>query len=150
MPFAICRSSSSPPTRRVADRQSSLAAGANAFQPKPLDFERLLPEIAGLLGLTWTQRSTAAPPRDAESAAPLVAPAPDDLEALLHLARIGNMRRIRKHAEHLATLDVRMRPLAARLSSLADGFQSVAIVDLLKTLQEDSLGEGVESQDVSR
>ena len=120
-----------------ADQQQSLAAGANAFLPKPIDFERLLHQIAALLGLTWTLRSAAAAERaDADAAAPLVAPPPDEMEVLLRLARIGNMRSIRDRAEHLAALDVRHRPLATRLTRLTEGFESVAIVDLLKGLQE--------------
>ena len=120
-----------------ADQQQSLAAGANAFLPKPIDFERLLHQIAALLGLTWTLRSAAAAESaDADAAAPLVAPPPDEMEVLLRLARIGNMRSIRDRAEHLAALDVRHRPLATRLTRLTEGFESVAIVDLLKGLQE--------------
>jgi len=120
-----------------ADQRESLAAGANAFLPKPIDFERLLPQIAALLGLTWTLRSAAAAESaEADAAAPLVAPPPDEMEVLLRLARIGNMRSIRDHAEHLAALDVRHRPLAARLTRLTEGFESVAIVELLKGLQE--------------
>jgi len=133
-----------------ADRQSSLAAGANAFLPKPLDFERLLSEIAGLLGLKWIQRSVPAAPEEVDASAPLVAPPPDEMEALLRLARIGNMRSIRNHAERMATRDERLRPLATRLSRLAEGFQSVAIVDLLRTLQEGAPSEGAESGDVSQ
>jgi signal transduction histidine kinase/DNA-binding NarL/FixJ family response regulator len=120
-----------------ADQQESLAAGADAFLPKPIDFERLLPQIAALLGLTWTLRHVAAAESaNADAAAPLVAPPPDEMEVLLRLARIGNMRSIRDHAEHLAALDVRHRPLAARLTRLTEGFESVAIVELLKGLQE--------------
>ena len=37
-----------------ADEAKSLAAGADAFLPKPLDFERLLERIAALLKLRWT------------------------------------------------------------------------------------------------
>jgi hypothetical protein len=55
------------------------------------------------------------------------------------------MSSIRAHAEHLATLDARFRPLATRLCKLAQGFQSVAIVDLLTTLQAGAQGEDAES-----
>jgi len=33
-----------------------LAAGANAFIPKPIDFERLQQAVGELLGITWTLR----------------------------------------------------------------------------------------------
>jgi hypothetical protein len=89
------------------------------------------------------------PVESADAAAPLVAPPPDELKELLRLARIGNMRRIRAHVEQLATLDVRLKPLAARVSKLVDGFETVAIVKLLTALQEDSPSEGTESRDTS-
>ena len=136
-------------TASGSDRQSSLAAGANAFLSKPLDYERLLPEMAGLLDLTWRRRSMVGPVESSEVAAPLLAPPPDEFEELLRLARIGNMRRIRDYVEQLATLDVRLRPLAARVSKLADGFETVAIVTLLTALQRDSPGERTESRDTS-
>jgi signal transduction histidine kinase/DNA-binding NarL/FixJ family response regulator len=132
-----------------ADKQASLAAEADAFLPKPIDFERLLPEMAGLLQLTWTHRSVAAPAADADAAGPLVAPPPQEMETLLRLARIGNMRNLRAHAERLASLDARYRPLAARLIKLIEGFETIAIVKLLKALQEGSASED-ESHDVSR
>ncbi|HUG23463.1 ATP-binding protein [Piscinibacter sp.] len=132
------------------DRQTSLAAGANAFLPKPVDFERLLPEMAALLGLTWTHRSAAAAAGHAEPAGPLVAPPPEEMEALLRLARIGNMRSIRDHAQHLATLDAHHRPLAERLLKLAEGFESAAIVELLRGLQEGSPSPGEGSRAMSR
>ncbi|WP_280155972.1 ATP-binding protein [Piscinibacter sp. XHJ-5] len=128
-----------------ADRQACLDAGANAFLPKPIDFERLLTEIARLLGLTWTKRSVAAPSEEPDAAAPLVAPPPQEMEELLRLARFGNMRSIRTHAQHLASLDARYRPLAARLYKLADAFETVAIVQLLKELQEGSQTDGEQS-----
>jgi len=128
-----------------ADRQQSLGAGADAFLPKPIDFERLLPEIANLLDLTWTRRELPAAADDADAAAPLVAPPPQEMAVLLRLARIGHMSSIRAHAEHLATLDTRYRPLATRLCKLAQGFQSVAIVDLLTTLQAGAQGEDAKS-----
>jgi CheY-like chemotaxis protein len=131
----------------AAERQASLAAGANAFVPKPIDFERLLPEIARLLGLTWEKRNVAPPAEEADVVAPLVAPPPEEMEELLRLARVGNMRSIRAHAQHLATLGARHRPLAARLHKLAEGFETVAIVRLLKELQEGSRADGEETRE---
>jgi signal transduction histidine kinase/DNA-binding NarL/FixJ family response regulator len=120
----------------AADQQESLALGANGFLPKPVDFGRLLPEIERLLGLTW-QRNAAEAPADGIPAtpAPLVAPPPAELDTLLRLARIGNMRSMRAHAEHLAVSDPACRPLAARLCRLADDFESAAIVELLASLR---------------
>ncbi|HKX43216.1 MAG TPA: ATP-binding protein [Burkholderiaceae bacterium] len=132
----------------AADQRESLAAGANAFVPKPIDFARLLPELGRLLGLTWTRRAAAA--GEAADAAPIVAPPPEDMRLLLRLAQIGNMRSIRSHADHLATLDARHRPLAARLRTLTDGFESAAIVELLTALQQGEANEDDDSGVVTR
>ena len=126
----------------AADREASLAAGANAFLPKPISFERLLPEMARLLGLAWTLRvpDESAEPTHMEAA--MVPPPADQMEALLRLARIGNMRSIQAQAEHLQSLDPRHGPLSSRLIELAQRFESAAIVELLKSLQESSVREG--------
>jgi len=39
-----------------ADQRESVAVGADAFLPKPVEFGRLLGELARLLDLTWTRR----------------------------------------------------------------------------------------------
>ncbi|HEV8689986.1 MAG TPA: response regulator, partial [Ideonella sp.] len=43
-----------------SDRARSLAAGANAFLPKPIDFDALTAEIGQLLGLSWVFDEAAA------------------------------------------------------------------------------------------
>jgi DNA-binding SARP family transcriptional activator len=80
-----------------------------------------------------------------QRAAHIVAPPPEELQLLLRLARIGNMRSIQSHAERLATLDPRHRPLATRLCKLAEDFESAAIVELLATLQEAAPPEGADA-----
>ena len=126
----------------AADQQDSLALGANGFLPKPIDFARLLPEIGRLLDLRWQNGDAAQAPGDTGEPGPLVAPAPDDLETLLRLARIGNMRSIRAHAGHLAASDAAYRPLAARLTRLADDFESAAILELLASLRAQQADSG--------
>jgi CheY-like chemotaxis protein len=127
----------------AADQQESLALGANGFLPKPIDFGRLLPELERLLGLTW-QRGAAEAPAHVMPAtpAPLAPPPPGELETLLRLARIGNMRSIRAQAEHLAASDPSCRPLAARLCRLAEDFESAAIVELLASLRAGAAERG--------
>jgi PAS domain S-box-containing protein len=119
------------------DQESSLAAGMNAFQPKPIDFGLLLAQIASLLQLSWTY---AAPPPASEPAAsgPLLAPPAQEMEILHRLAREGNMRDIVQHAAHLAELDERYRPFAEQLRVLAKGYQSKAILSLVEQHMERS------------
>ncbi len=120
------------------DQESSLAAGMNAFQPKPIDFDLLLAQIASLLQLDWTY---AAPPAGAEEHAapgPLLAPPAQEMAILHRLAREGNMRDIVQRAAHLAELDERYRPFAEQLQLLAKGYQSKAILNLVEQHMERS------------
>jgi hypothetical protein len=54
------------------------------------------------------------------------------MRRLGELARFGNMREIRKHAEAIAAMGSQYRPFAERLRVLADEFQSKAILDLVR------------------
>lgn len=115
------------------DKESSLAAGMNAFQPKPIDFGMLLAQIASLLKLSWTYAlPPAGPVPEHEAPGLLLAPPAQEMEILHRLAREGNMRDIVQRAAHLAELDERYRPFAEQLRLLAKGYQSKAILSLVE------------------
>jgi CheY-like chemotaxis protein len=65
-----------------SDEQKCLAAGANAFLPKPIDVDKLLILITTLLKLSLTYKPQAAPAAEAGALGPLVAPPPQELEGL--------------------------------------------------------------------
>jgi hypothetical protein len=82
-----------------------------------------------LLGLSWL-------PAEGDAAAdgaplPLVAPPADELEVLYQLAKVGNMRRIRERAQHLASLSEDYRGFSNSLLLLAGRFESRAILELV-------------------
>jgi PAS domain S-box-containing protein len=114
----------------TSDSEQCLAAGMDAFLPKPLDADRLLEQMARLLHLEWTYgvAKTALPPADG----PVVAPPAAEMDALHQLARSGNMQEIMAQAERLAGLDERYRPFANRLSALARAYQSKAVLRLVE------------------
>jgi CheY-like chemotaxis protein len=119
------------------DQQNSLAVGANAFLPKPIVLQQLLLQIGSLLELEWVSEASPSDTADlAAGDAALVAPPPDELELLYHLAQVGNMNSIRTQADRLAALGDRYRPLAKRLRHLADHFQSRAILELVRRFRE--------------
>jgi len=62
----------------------------------------------------------------------MVLPPAQEMELLHSLARIGNMRTIRERADYLRNLDARYAPFAMRLATLAEGYQSQAIVTLVE------------------
>jgi CheY-like chemotaxis protein len=119
------------------DSAQCLAAGMNAFHPKPLDVDKLLDQMARLLRLEWTYR--AAPVPAGSEASAMVAPPADEIEVLYLLARRGNMQEIMVQAERLAGLDERYRPFADRLTSLAKSYQSKAVLRLVEAHRQGSL-----------
>lgn len=116
----------------------SLAAGASAFVPKPIEQERLLKVIGEHLAVEWIYEEIAEPP---ELATPgggdeIVIPPPEELDVLHRLALAGNMRDIGDRANYLKDLDPRYTPFAQRLQSLAKRYQSAAILALVERCRE--------------
>jgi CheY-like chemotaxis protein len=116
-----------------SDAQSSLAAGADAFLPKPIHLERLLSHAGALLKLQWIYNAPPTPSAPgAPPPGPLVPPPMEELTALHVLALQGNMRAIRLEAERIAGLDPRYHAFAERLRRLAERYQSKALLRLVE------------------
>ena len=115
----------------ATDVDKTLAAGANAFLPKPVDFNRLLTEMAALLGLEWIYSpQPVGQPVDLDQLASVLLPTPSDesMRELHELARMGDMRGVRGWADALSASDTRYAPLASALRALARGYQSKALL----------------------
>ncbi|HSW07193.1 AAA family ATPase [Aquabacterium sp.] len=121
----------------AVDERMSLAGGADAFLAKPIQLDKLLHEIGRLLQLAWVpdMPGTAAPVQ-AQAPGRLIPPPPQEMKILYGLAQTGNMRTIRAHADFLGTLGVTYGPFARRLRELADGYQSQAILELLRAYMD--------------
>jgi len=74
-----------------------------------------------------------APPAGAAPPPASVVPPPAaELAELMKLVRIGNMRAILAHTEHLERLDMRYRPFAEQLGKLARSYQTRALRQLIE------------------
>lgn len=74
--------------------------------------------------------------RPLESETPMHMPLPEQVEELYRLSMIGNMRAIREHALGLAEQDAGLVTFAWHIATLAEHFESRAIVELMRGLQE--------------
>jgi len=115
------------------DEQRSLQAGANAFLPKPIDFDKLLAQIARLLDLEWTYAQADDAQRPPEVCNGPLAAVPDkELQQLHLLARLGDMQEIALWAERVAKHDPHYQAFTTRILSLAKGYQSKALLHLVE------------------
>jgi signal transduction histidine kinase/DNA-binding NarL/FixJ family response regulator len=115
------------------EQAACLAAGANAFLTKPIDEASMLKQIGSLLDLIWindTQQPTL--PAMNDPVEHFVLPEPEQMETLRDLAKAGNMRAISGKAEWLATSDARYRPFADKITQLARGYQSRALLHMME------------------
>jgi CheY-like chemotaxis protein len=115
------------------EQAACLAAGAKAFLTKPIDEASMLKQIGSLLDLTWindTPQLTL--PAMNDPVEHFVLPEPEQMESLRDLAKAGNMRAISGKAESLATSDARYRPFADKITQLARGYQSRALLHMME------------------
>jgi len=117
------------------DQRRSQTAGGDTFLPKPIDADLLIEQLGTLLNLDWELISD----DELETAlgAPLEVhlPSHDIVEILLELAKIGNIRLLREKLMELQRVDVKLKPFAAQLLELAQGYRLENIVELLEIYQ---------------
>jgi signal transduction histidine kinase/DNA-binding NarL/FixJ family response regulator len=115
------------------EKDECLEAGAKAFLTKPIDEAYMLKQIGSVLGLTWIKDALQQTPTAMDDPGEqFVLPEPEQMESLHDLAKTGNMRAISEKAESLAAHDARYRPFADKITQLARGFQSRALLHLME------------------
>ena len=114
------------------NREDSLAAGMNAFLPKPITLDAAAGTDGRPVEAHLDSRAAGDPSLERDEAGSLVVPAEEEMEILYRLARMGNMQDILQRATYLSELDARYRPFANQLSALAKGYQSKAILRLIE------------------
>ena len=115
------------------DEDRCMAAGIDAFLPKPIDRGALLERIAALVDVHWIRAEAgagAAP--QAGPAAPLIAPPRREIEHLHRLALQGDMRHIAQEAARIAALDERYHGFAEQIRRLAEDYQSQALLRVIE------------------
>ena len=110
----------------------SLAAGADTFLTKPVEYGDLVQAMARRMDLEWTTGDADGPTGEPAEAAALIAPPAEEIAILLKLALAGNMRAIKAQAEHIMALDQKYAPFAEKLKNLAAAYQSSSILQLVE------------------
>jgi CheY-like chemotaxis protein len=127
-----------------------IAAGARAFLSKPIEVEPMLQEIGRLLSLTWIPEASAHAAHAASdgmrTSDRFEIPEPAQMEMLRELARAGNMRAIREKADELAALNEDHRPFADRITKLAIGYESKALLRLVEKYAAEQQTEHMEQE----
>src|SRR5688572_11310746 len=105
------------------NQRESLAAGSNAFIPKPIQKEGLLAEIRRCLQLEWLYETVKPEIRPSDTALEITPPPADQVKRLFNLTRLGDVAAIQEFAQELKTLDPRFEPFAEVLLHLAGRFE---------------------------
>ena len=120
------------------DRDASLTAGCNDFEPKPIQVEPLLEKIRTHLNLEWTYEDEAElqaqPTADDQS---LEVPPLDALRPLFECAEKGEVVDVVAQIDRIEQLDVSFGPFVSRVREWTDAFQMEAICEFLKPYLED-------------
>jgi CheY-like chemotaxis protein len=122
------------------EKQGSLAAGCNAFLPKPIRAEELLNCLQVHLELEWIYEDLQDGNAESEVSQnqsqiqeeKIIPPPPDEIAVFLELAMMGDLGGIQKQAEKLAKIDVKYVSFASHLNQLAKNFEEEKILEFVE------------------
>jgi CheY-like chemotaxis protein len=127
----------------VQNQEESLAAGCDAFIPKPIQVEALLEQLERHLDLEWVYeewgKDETLRVRDeidsslSSSREAFIPPPAEELTALFDLALMGDIEAIQEQVERLERLDKQFGPFTAELRRLAKSFQVNQICKFLES-----------------
>jgi PAS domain S-box-containing protein len=119
------------------DQAACMAAGADAFLANPLHLQRTLWQIGALLRLEWQYESAE---QDSAEEKPEQVPDTQALKDLLWLAEIGDMHGIIKHVDQLLEAEPGYGGFCRRLRSLAESYQTKAVLTFVQQYLEGEHG----------
>jgi len=111
-------------------RRDSLAAGADAFVPKPFEAADLLAVLASMLGIEWTHDVPVVPRTNGVAAADATKEDRALLSEMRDLAAQGDIAAVRQRIAHLKAFAAHAA-LGAELEALANGYQMARLRERL-------------------
>jgi CheY-like chemotaxis protein len=112
------------------NRNESIAAGCNDFEPKPVQVDSLLEKIQAHLGLMWVYEGA---PKTQDETLAFVYPPAEVLKPLFEVAKNGEVLAIAEQVTHIEALDEKFAPFASKIREWSDGFQMDEICAFLKS-----------------
>jgi CheY-like chemotaxis protein len=128
----------------VLDGQSAeaIAAGCNAFLPKPIHADTLFAEIGKWLGLTWRYAQEpgyqlAHDPVASEQTGPINGPSPEQTAELRALAAQGDVQGVLDYIDEALADAAALGPFVRHVRMLAGGFRERELMSFLESFQSD-------------
>jgi signal transduction histidine kinase/DNA-binding NarL/FixJ family response regulator len=121
------------------DQEASHESGCNGFVSKPIRETELLAQLQTHLDLEWQYEAESESSREHTGSEnvphPPVALPDAELNTLLNLARMGDLKGILEQATHLEQQNPEWEPFVVQLRRLAQGFKERQILELIKRYQ---------------
>jgi len=115
----------------TVSRQEDIILKSDGFLSKPIDLDKLLELMAKCLELEWVYEEITDPVAKIASSQ-FIMPPPAELQALLDLATMGDMRGVRKRLTALEQLGEQYKSFIEKVTALAKGYEDKQIVALMK------------------
>ncbi len=118
------------------DRRKSLDAGCDDFVTKPFNINDVLDKLRRYLNLEWIHEEQKPRADEPGESPPSIQPPPaDELDVLIGLAKVGDIRALRGCAEKMERSAPELKPFALELNRLAKSFQIDAIREMLTSFE---------------
>jgi CheY-like chemotaxis protein len=112
----------------MIELNETIAAGFDAFLPKPVLWPQLADTLRTFLQIEWVDAPSNGTPSSDEAALPPT----EVLEPLMEMALLGDLSALAERTDRLEALHASYAPFAERLRELAEGFEEQAVLSLLK------------------
>ncbi|HLL19148.1 MAG TPA: ATP-binding protein, partial [Rubrivivax sp.] len=112
----------------MIELNETIAAGFDAFLPKPVLWPQLADILRTFLQIEWVDAPSGAAPLSGDVAHPPI----EVLEPLMEMALLGDLSALAERTDRLEALHASYAPFAERLRELAESFEEQAVLSLLR------------------
>jgi len=112
------------------DKKKSLAAGSDAFLPKPIQAKTLLEQLQHHLNLSWVYSNpvteTVEPNNSSEA---MVLPPLETLKKFYELSLMGDVKRLKKQVATLAESEAQLKPFVTKMQAFLNKYQVNELIE---------------------